>query len=118
MTSAIAALPNVQDTISASVPPTAHGALSTNNNATIDKTAADFESFFLSQMYGHMFDGVGQDDLSGGEQSQEVYRSWMTDQYARLTTNAGGIGVTGEIKAAMLRLQEIQNQPVNQGGLK
>lgn len=91
----------VSDNISRS---TAHGAPST----AAAKTGTDFESMFLSEMLGHMFDGVGEDELSGGEQSQEIYRSWLTDQYGKIIATHGGIGIASMVQSEILKIQEAQ----------
>jgi peptidoglycan hydrolase FlgJ len=84
-------------------------------HAAVDKAAKDFESVFLSQMLTHMFEGVGDDDLAGDQNGDDVYKDWMVQQYGKLITDSGGIGVADYVKAEMLKLQEIKQDSAVQG---
>lgn len=77
------------------------------NEAAVEAVAKEFESVFLSQMLQHMWSGIKVDPLFGGGHAEEIYRSMLTDEYASLITQSGGIGLAGEIKAELLKLQEI-----------
>ncbi|MBI4966809.1 MAG: rod-binding protein [Rhodospirillales bacterium] len=77
------------------------------SKAQIEKTARDFESFFLSQMYQHMFAGIATDGVFGGGHGEEVFRSFMLDEYAKLTARTGRVGLSQNIAAQMLRQQEV-----------
>jgi flagellar protein FlgJ len=76
------------------------------NIEEIDAAAKEFESVFISQMLNHMFAGIETDDVFGGGQSEKIYRSMQIQEYGKIITESGGIGVTDAIRAEMIKLQE------------
>ena len=82
---------------------------SVSRNASVEQTAKDFESMFLSQMLQPMFDSVEKESLMGDPETDEVYQSWLVDQYAKLITDAGGVGVADHVKKELLALQEVKS---------
>lgn len=79
--------------------------------AQVDATAKDFESMFISQMLSQMFnDSVGEtmgDDLFGSEDTKEIYKTLMVDEYGKMISKAGGIGIASYVKKELLALQEV-----------
>ncbi|MDK9722008.1 MAG: rod-binding protein [Rhodospirillales bacterium] len=73
----------------------------------IHKTAVDFEASFLSQMFQHMFQGVGEDNLFSGGAGEESFKSFMLGEYAKLTAQTGRVGLSQQIEAHMLKMQEV-----------
>jgi len=73
--------------------------------AQIHKTAQAFESQFLSQMLGSMFDGVTTSAPFGGGQGEEAFKSFLMDAFAKQMTKAGGIGITASVQREMLKMQ-------------
>jgi peptidoglycan hydrolase FlgJ len=73
--------------------------------AKIDKTAEDFEAVFLSQMLEQMFADV---DLTAGYEGpgEDVYKSFMLDEYGKIIAKSGGIGIADHIRREMLKMQE------------
>ena len=70
------------------------------------KTAAQtFESQFLSQMIGQMFEGIQTDGPFGGGFGEEMFRSMMTDAMAKQMTQAGGVGVSDVVQREILKMQ-------------
>ena len=67
--------------------------------------AQKFESQFLSQMLGQMFQGLETDGPFGGGHGEEMFRSLMTDAMARKMTQAGGIGLADTVQREILKLQ-------------
>ena len=53
------------------------------------KTAEDFESFFLSQMFENMFAGVSTEGPFGGGNSEKIFRSMMLDEYGKMISKNG-----------------------------
>jgi Rod binding domain-containing protein len=70
------------------------------------KTAEDFEAFYLSQMFEHMFAGVETDSMFGGGQGEEVFRSMLFQEYGKAVAKQGGIGLADMVQKEMLKLQE------------
>lgn len=74
----------------------------------IDETAKEFEAVFISQMLEHMFAGVKTNEMFGGGEGEEMYKSLLVDEYGKLMARAGGIGLADHVKQEMLTLQEVE----------
>ena len=73
----------------------------------IKKTAVEFETHFLAEMYKHMFASIQADEVFGGGAGEETFRSFMVDEYAKLTAQTGRIGLARQIEDHMLKMQEV-----------
>jgi Rod binding domain-containing protein len=81
----------------------------TNTNLAKTKaTAQDFEAVFLNTMFEHMFTGLDGDGPFGGQGATGVWRSFLTDEYAKSFAKAGGIGIADQVYKAMLARQGAQ----------
>lgn len=69
--------------------------------------AEEFEAVFLSQMLSHMFAGIETNEMFGGGEGEDMYKSMMIDEYSKIIARTGGIGVADHVKAEMIRLQEM-----------
>ncbi len=76
--------------------------------AQIDEAAQEFEAVFLSQMLQHMFAGVDMSPMVENGASKDVYQSMLVDEYAKLISRAGGIGLADQVRQEMLKLQEVE----------
>lgn len=80
----------------------------------------DFEAFFISQMFEHMYDTVPVNETFGGGNAEKIYRSMMIDEYGKMMAKAGGIGITDQIMGQLLKQQEsapaLQSVPSTDGG--
>ena len=70
------------------------------------KTATDFEAFFLSQVFENMFSGVNTDPLFGGGNGENVYRSLLLQEYSKVAAKNGGVGIADAVQREILRAQE------------
>jgi Rod binding domain-containing protein len=70
------------------------------------KAAQSFEAVFLSQMFGHMFEGVGKDSLFGGGSGEEMFRPMLLDEYGKIVAKRGGIGIADTVLRTMISQQE------------
>jgi Rod binding domain-containing protein len=73
--------------------------------AAIHKTATDFEATFLSQMMSPMFEGVSAEAPFGGGEGEDIYKSFLTDAFAKQMAKSGGVGVAASIQREMLKMQ-------------
>lgn len=74
------------------------------------RTAAqDFEAVFLNSMFQHMFTGLQGDGPMGGKGATGMWRSFLTDQYARNIAKAGGIGIADQVYKSLLAHQEARS---------
>jgi Rod binding domain-containing protein len=89
--------------------PSAGGAADTADQsakrAAISKTAKDFESSFLSNMLGQMFEGLSTEAPFGGGQGEAMFRSVLMDAFGKQITKAGGVGVAAAVQREMLKMQ-------------
>ena len=91
------------------VNPAQPGAAGAPQNAEAAHQAGeDFEAFFLSQVFEHMFNGVGNDALFGGGQSETIYRSLLLQQYSKVAAKSGGVGLADAVQREILRAQEVK----------
>ena len=101
------------DTGNPILPPVNATTVDPTQSRTADATAAhktgeDFEAFFLSQVFEHMFNGVGSDALFGGGQSETIYRSLLLQQYSKVAAKSGGVGLADAVQREILRAQEVK----------
>ncbi len=102
-----ATISSTADFVSASKPQTA--APKIGKGLDIEKTRAavqDFEAFFISQMFEQMYATVPVNDTFGGGNAEKIFRSMMIDEYGKMTAKSGGIGLTDQMMAQILRQQE------------
>ncbi len=78
----------------------------------IEATAKEFESQFISQMLESMFATRDAKDSLGGSEAEETYQSMMITEYGKIISRTGGIGISDQIKDAMLKLQETEKHHV------
>jgi Rod binding domain-containing protein len=69
--------------------------------------AEEFEAVFLNTLFQQMFSSIGQGPFGGGP-AAGVWRSMLTDQYARTFAKSGGIGIADHVQRALLARQEIR----------
>ena len=70
------------------------------------KEAAEaFESVYLAKMLENMRTGLSGSVLSGGE-AEDTWQSFMTDEYAKEISRAGGVGIADAVLKVMLNAQE------------
>lgn len=72
--------------------------------------AKQFESVFVTQMLGHMFDGVASEDgVFGGGHAESMFRPMLLEEYGKMIANRGrGIGVADHVARTLLQTQEVQ----------
>ncbi|HSZ74379.1 MAG TPA: rod-binding protein [Rhizomicrobium sp.] len=74
--------------------------------AAAKKAAQQFESVFVSEFLGSMFEGISTDGPFGGGQGEEMFRSLMLDQYGKEIVARGGFGLSASITKQLLAHQE------------
>ena len=75
-----------------------------------DKASKEYEKVFISQFLGSMFSSIPTDSVMGGGQGEEMFRSLMIDQYAKSIENQGGFGIAAQMKAELLKHQQVAAQ--------
>ncbi len=79
----------------------------TTSKAKAREAAQDFEAVFLNNMLEQMYTGIDGDGPFGGSGAAGVWRSFMTQEYAKSFAKAGGIGVADSVYQTLLAQQEI-----------
>jgi Rod binding domain-containing protein len=70
-------------------------------------TAQDFEAVFLNSMFANMFTKVdGEGPFGGGGTGTGVWRSFLTDEYAKTFAKSGGIGIADHVYRSLIAMQE------------
>ena len=69
-------------------------------------SSQDFEAVFLNSMFQQMFTGLQGDGPMGGNGATGVWRSFLTDEYAKSFVKAGGIGIASQVTHELLAHQE------------
>jgi flagellar protein FlgJ len=78
----------------------------TANQAKARAAARDFEAVFLNTMFQQMYTGINGEGPFGGSGSTGVWRSLLTQEYAKSFAKAGGIGIASEVYRSLLAQQE------------
>jgi flagellar protein FlgJ len=66
-----------------------------------------FEAMFLNPMFQQMFTGVDGDGPFGGSGALKVWRSFLTDEYAKTFAKKGGLGIASHVYDQLLKHQGI-----------
>jgi Rod binding domain-containing protein len=75
-------------------------------NSKAWQAAQDFEAVFLNSMFSQMFTGIDGDGPFGGGQALGVWRSFLTDEYAKSFARKGGIGIASDVYRTLMAQQE------------
>ena len=77
-----------------------------NPHAKARAVAQDFESVFLNSMFANMFTGIDGEGPFGGGTGTGVWRSFLTDEYAKTFAKSGGIGIADHVYRSLIAMQE------------
>ena len=80
--------------------------MATANADVATKTSKEFESVFISQFMGSMFQGISTDGPTGGGQGEEMFRSLMVNEYGKSIEQQGGFGLASHMQAELLKHQQ------------
>ena len=78
----------------------------TTNQARARAAAKDFEAVFLNTMFQQMYTDIKGDGPFGGSGATGVWRSLLTQEYAKSVAKAGGIGIADQVYKTLLAQQE------------
>ena len=67
--------------------------------------AQEFEAFFISQMLSAMFSGVKTPAPFGGGAGEDAFKGMLMDEYGKLLSRTGGIGLAAPLQVEIMRLQ-------------
>ncbi len=72
------------------------------------RAAEEFESVFLGEMLGPMFDGLDTEGLGGGGMGEQIFRPMLIERYAESITRSGGVGIADSVVREFMRMQQVQ----------
>ena len=71
--------------------------------------AREFEEVYLANVLSQLFTGLdGEGPMGAEDNAGATWRSFLTDQYAKEISAAGGVGLADGVLREILRLQEGQ----------
>ena len=82
--------------------------LKANDKAGAKATAQDFEAVYLNTMFQQMFSGIQGEGPFGGSGATGVWRSFLTDEYAKSFAKAGGVGIADQVYRTLIAQQSGQ----------
>ena len=68
-------------------------------------TAEEFEGTFISALVDTMFSGLETDGPFGGGQSESMFRSMLNEEYSKVMSANGGLGLADSVLDSIVRLQ-------------
>ena len=72
----------------------------------LEAAAEDFEAVFLAEMMKPMFETVKVDETFGGGKGEEVFRSFLVQEYGKILASTGKVGISDHVKQALIDIQE------------
>lgn len=72
----------------------------------IEQAAQEFEAVFIAEMMKPMFEGISTEAPFGGGKGEEVFRSLLVQEYGKMVSQTGDIGLADHVKEEMIRMQE------------
>jgi peptidoglycan hydrolase FlgJ len=82
----------------------------TDAKAKARQSALDFEAVFLNSMFNQMFTAVDGEGPFGGSGAGGVWRSFLSDEYAKSFAKAGGIGIADHVYRSLIAQQEASSK--------
>lgn len=67
--------------------------------------ARDFEAMFLNSMFSQMTSGIKGEGPFGDTPGTGVWRSMLTDEYAKSFAKAGGVGISNDVFRTLILQQ-------------
>lgn len=78
--------------------------------ADAETAAREFETFFLSQVFETLQQGVSTEPPFGGGSGETAWKSFLNEAYAKAMVRSGGIGLADRLKAEIIALQAQETQ--------
>lgn len=74
--------------------------------ADLRRAAEEFEGVFIAQVLSQLTTGLGGAGLTGGGED-DPFASMLRDEYAKVVSRSGGLGVADAVLREMLKAQEV-----------
>ncbi|MBI1363572.1 MAG: chemotaxis protein [Proteobacteria bacterium] len=80
-------------------------------NSKLEKTAQDFEAFYLYTVVNEMSASVETDPaMGGGGYAEQVWRDVLNENISKELARGGGIGIADSVRKQLLIYQEAQKK--------
>lgn len=73
---------------------------------TMQKTAQDFEAFYLGQMLQPMFANIEAAEPFNGGPGGKIWRQMQVDEFGKAIARSGGVGIADMVMRQMIEMQE------------
>ncbi len=70
------------------------------------QASEEFEAVYLNTMFNQMFTAMDGEGPMGGDKTLGVWRSFLTDEYAKSFAKQGGVGIAPEVYRTLMAQQE------------
>lgn len=74
------------------------------------QASEEFEAVYLNTMFSQMFTAMDGEGPMGGSKTLGVWRSFLTDEYAKSFAKQGGVGIAPEVYRTLMAQQETTQQ--------
>ncbi|MBL4805565.1 MAG: rod-binding protein [Alphaproteobacteria bacterium] len=71
----------------------------------VTETAREFESVFIAEMLKPMFAGTELEAPFGGGKGEEIFQGMMLQEYGKILSQTGGIGLADHVRDQMISMQ-------------
>jgi len=78
-----------------------------SGQAKAHAAAQDFEAVFINSMFEQMYTGIKGNGPFGGNGATGVWRSFLTQAFAKSFAQNGGIGIANSVYQELLKQQEV-----------
>lgn len=93
--------------LSSAAKPEDAGSPADAGKARAKAAAQNFEAVFLNSMFAQMSTGINGEGPFGGSGAAGVWRSLLTDEYAKSFAKSGGIGIANQVYKTLIAHQEM-----------
>ena len=76
------------------------------NLEKIEESAKEFEAVFVAEMMKPMFEGIETKGMFGGGKGEEIFRGMMIQEYGKMLSQTGSLGIADSVKEELIRIQE------------
>lgn len=72
----------------------------------IESAAQEFEAVFLAEMLKPMFEGTELEEPFGGGKGEEIFQSFLLQEYGKIVAQTGGVGIADQVRQELINIQE------------
>ncbi|MFA5592496.1 MAG: rod-binding protein [Micavibrio sp.] len=77
----------------------------------IEDTAREFEAVFMAEMMKPLFESIKVDGRFGGGKGEEIFRSFLRDEYGKIISRTESIGIADQVREQLIEMQSRAAEP-------